>query len=88
MFFLYCAHKQYYLIMKLTIYFYILFTTILSQSQIPAGYYDTAINLTGYALKTELKNIISNNHIDRGYDNLYTLYQTSDNDSYYDNDNS
>jgi len=56
------------------------------QAQIPAGYYDNAQGLTGYQLKTALKNIISNGHQDQGYGALYTCYQTSDTDNYYEND--
>ncbi|MDY8137248.1 endonuclease [Aquimarina sp. 2201CG5-10] len=59
----------------------------LGYSQVPANYYDSATGLTGYTLKTELKNIISNGHVDQGYSALYTAYQTTDNDSYYENDN-
>ncbi len=55
-------------------------------AQIPAGYYDNAQGLTGYQLKTALKNIISNGHQDQGYDALYTCYQDSDTDNYYEND--
>jgi endonuclease I len=57
--------------------------TILSYSQ-PAGYYTNAIG-TGYALKTQLYNIIKG-HTDRNYDGLYTTYTTSDKDYYYEND--
>ncbi|MBF4986220.1 endonuclease, partial [Nonlabens mediterrranea] len=53
--------------------------------QIPAGYYNSANGLTGYSLKTELKNIITTGHTPQSYDALYTLYATSDNDDYYDN---
>jgi endonuclease I len=55
--------------------------------QEPAGYYDDADGKTGYELKTALKTIITNGHTDQGYDSLYTLYETSDTDSYYENDN-
>jgi endonuclease I len=57
-------------------------------TQIPTGYYDTAIG-TGYTLKTQLKNIISIDNIvsgSTGYGNLYTTYQTSDIDNFYEND--
>lgn len=40
-------------------------------SQIPSNYYDSADGLSGYALKSELKNIITNGHITRDYDQLY-----------------
>jgi len=52
---------------------------------IPPGYYSTATG-TGYALKTQLATIITNNYIDRGYSGLYTTYLTSDKDFYYEND--
>ena len=55
-------------------------------AQIPAGYYDAANGKTGYELKTALKDIITNGHNDQGYDALYTLYQSSDVDNYYEND--
>ncbi|MDT7832134.1 endonuclease [Flavobacteriaceae bacterium S356] len=63
-----------------------LFVTISVFSQIPNGYYDTATG-SGYTLKTQLKAIISNGHIDQGYGALYNAYVTSDNDSFYENDN-
>lgn len=52
---------------------------------IPAGYYNTATG-SGYVLKTQLSNIITNNYNDRGYNGLYTTYLTSDKDFYYEND--
>jgi len=52
-------------------------------AQPPAGYYNSA-NSTGYALKTQLYNIIKN-HNDRGYAGLYVTYTTSDKDFYYEN---
>jgi len=53
-------------------------------AQAPPNYYNSA-NGTGYALKTQLYNIIKN-HNDRGYSGLYTTYLTSDKDFYYEND--
>lgn len=53
-------------------------------AQIPAGYYNTATG-TGYTLKTQLYNIIKD-HDNQGYDGLYTTYQTSDRDYFYEND--
>lgn len=47
-----------------------------SVNSIPAGYYNSATG-TGYILKTQLFNIITN-HIDQTYGGLYTTYQTSD----------
>ncbi|WP_397298945.1 endonuclease [Nonlabens ulvanivorans] len=65
--------------------FFILFISFTALGQIPTGYYNTANGLTGYPLKTELKNIITAGHNPQSYDALYTLYATSDNDDYYDN---
>jgi endonuclease I len=53
-------------------------------AQIPSGYYSTATG-TGYTLKTQLYNIIKG-HTDNGYAGLYTTYQTSDVDNFYEND--
>ncbi|MFV8347077.1 endonuclease [Flavobacterium sp. ZB4P13] len=53
-------------------------------AQIPSGYYTTATG-TGYTLKTQLYNIIKG-HTDNGYGGLYTIYQTSDRDYYFEND--
>jgi endonuclease I/chitodextrinase len=55
-------------------------------AQIPNGYYTSASG-TGYTLKTQLYNIIKG-HIDNGYSGLYTTYQTSDIDNFYENDGS
>ncbi|MBQ4821812.1 endonuclease [Aquimarina sp. MMG016] len=63
-------------------------TSFIGLAQVPANYYDSADGLTGYTLKTELKNIISTGHVDQGYGALYTAYQTTDNDTYFENDNS
>ncbi|MGE0076386.1 MAG: endonuclease [Bacteroidales bacterium] len=53
-------------------------------AQIPTGYYDSATG-TGYTLKTQLYNIIKD-HTNLGYSGLWTTYQTSDRDYYYEND--
>jgi endonuclease I len=65
-------------------------------AQIPAGYYNNATG-TGYALKTQLKTIITNGHIDNGYgsgtsqtnNGLWSAYGTTDRDNGigYENDN-
>ncbi len=55
-------------------------------AQIPGNYYDSAAGLNGYSLKTELHNIISTGYQQNSYDNLYTGYQTTDVDLYYEND--
>ncbi|TYB77168.1 endonuclease [Bizionia myxarmorum] len=53
------------------IYFILALVFSLSASaQIPAGYYNSATG-TGYALKTQLKNITANGHTPRSYDQLY-----------------
>ncbi len=64
---------------------FILFISLNAAGQIPAGYYNSANGLTGYPLKTELKNIISNGYNAQSYGSLITLYDTSDNDAYFDN---
>jgi endonuclease I len=53
-------------------------------AQIPSGYYNSATG-SGYTLKTQLYNIIKG-HTDNGYAGLYTTYQTSDIDNFYEND--
>ncbi|MBS1571978.1 MAG: endonuclease [Bacteroidetes bacterium] len=52
----------------------------------PAGYYNGTAGLTGAALKTKLSQIITNGHLDKGYSGLWTAYQTTDRDYYYEND--
>ncbi len=70
--------------MKLKLHLIALLCSFFSFAQIPAGYYNTATG-TGYTLKTQLYNIIKG-HTDKGYYGLYTTYQTSDRDYYYEND--
>ena len=69
-----------------------LFTLLLFVSfafgQIPTGYYNNTSGKTGYVLKTALKTIITNGHTNHSYGSLYTGYQTTDKDLYYENDNS
>jgi endonuclease I len=62
----------------------LLFVFTATFAQIPSGYYSTATG-TGYTLKTQLYNIIKG-HTDNGYAGLYTTYQTSDVDNFYEND--
>lgn len=64
----------------------ILFLSFQSFSQIPSGYYNSATG-SGYTLKTQLKSIIKNGHIDKGYGALYNAYIKTDNDAFYENDN-
>lgn len=73
--------------MKHLYFFFFLFSSI-AFTQIPSNYYDSANGLSGYTLKTQLKTIITTGHIDQGYNLLLTGYQTTDNDSFYENDNS
>lgn len=68
---------------KIYIFTLLLFAAI-GFAQPPAGYYNNATG-TGYVLKTQLYNIIKN-HTDNGYGGLYTTYQTSDRDYFYEND--
>ena len=71
------------------IYILFLLTSFSSFSQIPNDYYDSANGLTGYDLKTQLKVIITNGHdLTKTYGDLYTGYLTTDNDSFYEDDNS
>ncbi len=55
------------------------------KAQIPAGYYNAAAGLEGYALKTALSNIIDG-HNSHSYDALYDGYETTDTDNYYESD--
>jgi endonuclease I len=74
--------------MKKTCTLFLLVLSSIAFAQIPTGYYDTATG-TGYTLKTQLKTIISVENIVSGpvgYDNLYTTYQTSDIDNFYEKD--
>ena len=62
---------------------FILITSgINSFAQIPPGYYNSATG-SGYTLKTQLKSIISNGHVDQGYGALYDAYVDSDNDTFF-----
>ena len=63
-----------------------LFYSFVVFCQAPNGYYNNATG-SGYALKTQLKSIITSGHQDQGYGALYDAYVTSDTDSFYDNDN-
>jgi len=52
-----------------------------------SGYYASADGMSGYALKTELYNIIKN-HSSQGYGALWTFYNSNERDNYYENDGS
>ena len=60
------------------------FIPVLSFAQIPAGYYDGASALSGYALKTKLHEIISAKNINWHYGDLTAFYNQTDLDRYYD----
>lgn len=68
---------------KIYSFLLLLFVTI-GIAQVPSGYYSAATG-TGYTLKTQLYNVIKG-HTDNGYAGLYTIYQTSDRDYYFEND--
>ena len=64
----------------------ILTLSLTINAQVPANYYDSAAGYTGYALKTQLRNIIASSHQPHSYNDLYTAYATTDVDNYYEND--
>ena len=70
--------------------FFIIFTTV-SFSQVPSNYYDSANGLSGYTLKSQLYNILTNGDTDRGYGALYSGYESTHSDNRvengYENDN-
>lgn len=57
-------------------------------AQPPANYYYGTAGLSGAALKSQLKLIITDGHTDNGYGGLWTAYQTTDRDYFYENDGS
>lgn len=57
-------------------------------AQAPANYYNGTAGLTGAPLKNQLNLIITDGHIDHGYGGLWTAYQTTDRDYFYENDGS
>ena len=57
-------------------------------AQAPAGYYNGTTGLVGAPLKSMLKQIITNGHIDNGYNGLWAGYVTTDRDYFYENDGS
>lgn len=64
-----------------------LFLFSFGTAQIPAGYYDSTTGLSGYALKSQLKVIVTNGHTDNGYGALWEAYKAGDLDKIYENDN-
>ena len=75
--------------MKYIYTFALLLSALFGFAQPPANYYDNA-TATGFDLKTQLKTIITNGHIDHGYGSLWNAYGTIDRDSNigYEDDNS
>lgn len=72
--------------MRQKITFLLLLASSAIFAQIPNGYYNTATG-TGYALKTQLKTIVTTGHNDQGYGALWTLYTNPAlRDNYYEND--
>lgn len=63
------------------------FLPMVSLAQIPSGYYDGTDGLNGYALKSKVHEIISKQIYSTSYDDLKTLFGTTDTDKYYENDN-
>ena len=82
--------------MKKKYFLTILLISVSGIAQIPLNYYSAATG-TGYALKTQLKTIITNGHVDKGYgagtsqtnNGLWSAYGTTDRDNGigYENDN-
>ncbi|MBA5628191.1 endonuclease [Moheibacter lacus] len=68
---------------KSLLLFLFIFTQI--NAQIPSGYYDATVGLSGYELKSALHEIISKNH-NWNYDDLPEYYEQTDLDVYYDHD--
>ena len=66
------------------IYFLFLLVSSIGFAQIPSNYYDSANGLSGFALKTQLKSIISNGHTARTYDQLYDGSGVSGSNGYVD----
>ncbi|MGU3373379.1 endonuclease [Chryseobacterium sp. M5A1_1a] len=73
--------------MKRILSFFLLsFVFINTFAQVPPGYYNPAVGLTGAPLKTALRAIITPGHQDKGYSGLWTAYFTTDRDTTYEND--
>lgn len=64
--------------MKRVFFSLVLFSPLFLLAQPPAGYYNSAAGLNCAALKTALKNIITNGHAPQSYGDLWTVYLTSD----------
>src|SRR5699024_2716738 len=72
--------------MKTVLFYVLLLSFGIASAQIPAGYYSSAQGLTGYTLKTELHDIISQGYIAHSYGDLWTAFDETDVDLYYEND--
>lgn len=72
--------------MRKFLFVFTILISLTSNAQIPANYYNSADGLTGYALKSQLRSIITTGHDNQGYGSLYDGYQTTDTDNYYEND--
>ena len=51
---------------------------VFAQAQIPPGYYEGTEGLSGFALKTELHEIISENHLPQSYSDTWTFFEAND----------
>ncbi|ASK31914.1 endonuclease I [Chryseobacterium sp. T16E-39] len=71
---------------RILLSFLLAFVSFYTFAQIPAGYYDPAAGLSGAPLKTKLKEIISTGYVQHTYNDLWGAYQTTDKDSFYEND--
>lgn len=75
--------------MKRILSFFLLSSAIiLTSAQAPPTYYDGTAGLTGIALKNKLSQIITDGHQAKTYNGLWTAYQTTDRDYFYENDGS
>lgn len=75
--------------MKRILSFFLLSSAIiLTSAQAPPTYYDGTAGLTGIALKNKLSQIITDGHQAKAYNGLWTAYQTTDRDYFYENDGS
>ncbi|NPA67546.1 MAG: DUF5017 domain-containing protein, partial [Chlorobi bacterium] len=68
--------------------FFFLLVKLTGYSQVPDDYYDSADGLTGDDLKQELHDIITDGHDPISYDDLWTAFQSTDVDNYYEDDGS
>ncbi|MDQ0781722.1 endonuclease [Chryseobacterium sp. W4I1] len=64
--------------------FPVILISALVAAQAPAGYYNGTVGLTGYALKSKLRDIIAKKNINWHYGDLSNYYNQTDLDTYYD----